>query len=559
MNIDQNRQADQWWAQGDTPVRSGSQLTYFVDGRAVMLDMCRHFLKARKYIYLANWGMTPGIELVRGEDGHKALNDNGRTELITELQAEGLQEQDIAFWFNNDLSLKAVLGYAVSKGVEVKVLLWKANEMFAHCNPSEAYKQLTAVGVTCILDDSAQGILHHQIESLHQKISIVDGLYAYVGGVDPLIETEGEFDRWDTTGHPFETPLRRTTKGDSPHPWHDAHTRVDGPVAGDVEANFRQRWNDVVRRHHWDQQLLVPERPLPPPLESTYPIQVARTVPRHTYSFEPLVIQGIYQLYTNALHNSQKFVYLENQYLWLRAYYGVDIPFISKESPEIAHILRELSAALQRGITMSIILPDHPNVGRNFSDEGLIHLRNESPQAAAEGRIQAFCLATSSSEGGQQHYRPIYVHAKVGIVDDIWSTVGSGNLNNRGMRDDTELNVATLNSEKTRNLRMILQAEHLGLLDANDLLMLSRFLGQNRQSQAEKTRSKQLLDYLNQTLGDTQTAINMMHKQAWENLQRYKANLPLVGHLLPYLTEDEALQQGLNFRKEHGWVEESSK
>jgi phosphatidylserine/phosphatidylglycerophosphate/cardiolipin synthase-like enzyme len=53
------------------------------------------------------------------------------------------------------------------------------------------------------------------------------------------------------------------------------------------------------------------------------------------------------------------------------------------------------------------------------------------------------------------------VHAKVAIVDDLWSTLGSANLNNRGMHDDTELNVATLDAELARGLRMLLWAEHL--------------------------------------------------------------------------------------------------
>lgn len=521
-----------------------------------MLDMCRHFLKARKYIYLANWGMTPSIEMVRGEDRHAASDDNGRTELIEELRAEGLQEQDIAFWFNNDLSLKAVLGYAVSKGVEVKVLLWKASNLVTHCRPTEAYEQLTAVGVTCILDDSSVGILHHPVESLHQKISIVDGEYAYVGGVDLLIENKGDFDRWDTAGHLFATPLRRTAKGDSPHPWHDAHSRVEGVAVGDVELNFRERWNDVVKRHHWNEMPLVPERPLPSPVGSNHPVQVVRTVPQHTYSFEPLVIQGIYQIYTHALHNIQKFVYLENQYLWLHAYYGVDIPFVSSDSKEMEHLLHELGEALQRGASMSIILPDHPNVGRAFSDQGIMRLRNEAPQAAEEGRIQAFCLATSTREDGQEHYRPIYVHAKVGIVDDLWSTIGSGNLNNRGMKDDTEMNVSTLHSDLSRGLRFMLQAEHLGLIETDDLLVLSRFLNKNRQSAAERQRGEQLLAYLKEMLDDPLAALHLMSQRAWENLQRYKANQPLIGHLLPYLTADEAIQQGLNFREEHGWIEE---
>jgi hypothetical protein len=48
----------------------------------------------------------------------------------------------------------------------------------------------------------------------------------------------------------------------------------------------------------------------------------------------------------------------------------------------------------------------------------------------------------------------------------------------------------------------------------------------------------------------------LMSERAQDNLQRYKAKQPLVGHLLPYLTAEEAKQEGLNFREAHGWLEE---
>ena len=50
--------------------------------------------------------------------------------------------------------------------------------------------------------------------------------------------------------------------------------------------------------------------------------------------------------------------------------------------------------------------------------------------------------------------------------------------------------------------------------------------------------------------------LRMMAERAQDNLSRYKARQPLVGHLLPYLKAEEAQQQGLNFREEHGWIEE---
>jgi hypothetical protein len=47
-----------------------------------------------------------------------------------------------------------------------------------------------------------------------------------------------------------------------------------------------------------------------------------------------------------------------------------------------------------------------------------------------------------------------------------------------------------------------------------------------------------------------------MIERAEDNLCRYKAGQCLLGHLLPYLTAQEARQHGLPFREEHGWIEE---
>jgi phosphatidylserine/phosphatidylglycerophosphate/cardiolipin synthase-like enzyme len=159
-------------------------------------------------------------------------------------------------------------------------------------------------------------------------------------------------------------------------------------------------------------------------------------------------------------------------------------------------------------------------------------------------------------EQDSEHYRPIYVHAKVAVVDDIWCTVGSGNLNNRGMADDTEINVAVLDAELARAFRLSLQGEHLGLVQTEDLLALSRMVGKQYQSLDERAHAQQILRYLEGIVGDPFTAMHLMHERAWENLQRYQAHQPLIGHLLPYLTAGEAHDQGLPFREEHGWIEE---
>ncbi len=332
--------------------------------------------------------------------------------------------------------------------------------------------------------------------------------------------------------------------------------RTRSSKAADVEYNFRQRWNDVVHRHHYDKGRMVQEHPVPPAVETHSVVQVARTIPEHTYKFDPLIVQGISQLYANAFSNIERFAYLENQYLWLRVYIGINIPFLAQDSPEMEQNLRELGNALERGALATIILPDHPNVGRVFSDAGIEELRTKSPDSVEEGRFEAFCLATSFQDGETTRYRPIYVHAKVAIIDDVWSTVGSGNLNNRGMRDDTEMNVAMLDAKRTYGLRLMLQAEHLGLATVEELFSLSRLLGNQHQTQSEKDAAQLVFQRLEGIIGDPSIAHRMMHNCAWENLRRYKARLPLIGHLLPYFSEAEASEQGLQVNGDHGWIEE---
>lgn len=57
----------------------------------------------------------------------------------------------------------------------------------------------------------------------------------------------------------------------------------------------------------------------------------------------------------------------------------------------------------------------------------------------------------------------VYVHAKVGIIDDRWLTVGSANLNEHSLYNDTEMNVLTLDEELARFIRIRLWSEHLEL------------------------------------------------------------------------------------------------
>jgi phosphatidylserine/phosphatidylglycerophosphate/cardiolipin synthase-like enzyme len=56
-----------------------------------------------------------------------------------------------------------------------------------------------------------------------------------------------------------------------------------------------------------------------------------------------------------------------------------------------------------------------------------------------------------------------HVHAKVGVVDDAWLTIGSANLNEHSLFNDTEVNVVLRDPEQIRTTRLRLWSEHLQL------------------------------------------------------------------------------------------------
>jgi phosphatidylserine/phosphatidylglycerophosphate/cardiolipin synthase-like enzyme len=64
-------------------------------------------------------------------------------------------------------------------------------------------------------------------------------------------------------------------------------------------------------------------------------------------------------------------------------------------------------------------------------------------------------------EGGRPER--VYVHAKVGIVDDRWLTIGSANLNEHSLFNDTEMNLVSDDPTLALETRLRLWSEHLEL------------------------------------------------------------------------------------------------
>lgn len=550
-----------WWATTDMPVRNALRTAFLIDGRMTMLEMCVQFLKAKHRIHISAWGLTPDLLMVRGKHHNAGSAGSPEQEAhLAWLRGRGIAEADLLFWQKcEELSVINVLRHAVVKGVDVRILLWDAYTLPFHAGPRQVQKALTEVGVQCLLDDSHKD-LGHIIESLHQKTVVVDNRYAFVGGIDLMARSDGEFDRWDTKGHPYYSPLRQNKNGRMPHSWHDVHVLFEGPPVADVEHNFRQRWNAVIERHHLDESMklaeTVAENPLPDTLDLIR-MQVTRTIPPHTYAFAEEGITSILETYQKAFQRAQRFIYIENQYFWRRTYLGIENPLLGIPHADMEQLFQSLVDALARGVMVILVLPDYPNVGRDFTDDGLHYLWEISPQAVSTGTLQVYTLGSSYQKDETVLYRPIYVHAKTTIVDDQWITVGSANLNNRGMRDDAEINVAIHHPQMAQGLRMLLMAEHLGLCDEDTLLRIVETMGRSHPTGELAHMGGEIgaaWARLHTLLSDPFKAMAAFVLQAKENLDAVKARRTLKGHLLPYIQHNQAQEYDIVVDAVKGWL-----
>ena len=103
-----------------------------------------------------------------------------------------------------------------------------------------------------------------------------------------------------------------------------------------------------------------------------------------------------------------------------------------------------------------MLLPARANDGADISRgqvAALIHAADETTR---------FLACTIYARAGKLR-DPVYVHSKIGIVDDRWLTIGSANLNAHSLFNDTEMNVVTLDPEVARATRLRLWSEHLEL------------------------------------------------------------------------------------------------
>ncbi|KAJ7565055.1 hypothetical protein O6H91_02G045900 [Diphasiastrum complanatum] len=469
---------------------------------------------ANHLIYITGWSVYTSITLVRDP----------------ERQIEG----------STGVTLGELLKRKADEGVRVLMLVWddrtsipvikKDGLMATHDQETLDYFEDT--NVNCYLcprnaDDSLSFIQGFQIGAMfthHQKTIIVDAavpggeeynerrLVSFVGGIDlcdgrydnqshSLFRTLDTLHKDDFHQPNFEESSIK--KGGPREPWHDIHSKLEGPAAWDVLHNFEQRW--LLQAPH--KELLLPIDQISnivPPTEitaeddpNTWHVQVFRSIDAGAAAGFPedpelaaasglvsgkdnTVDRSIQDAYIRAIRRAKNFIYIENQY-----FLGSSFSWEENKDTDALHLIpRELALKIVSKIeagerfTVYIVVPMWPEgIPESGQVLAILDWMKRTMQMMYKAVAQAleakqidyetvkdylcfFCLGNRETRQGGEYLPPespeegtnyksaqdnrrfmIYVHAKMMIVDDEYIIIGSANINQRSMDGarDTEI------------------------------------------------------------------------------------------------------------------------
>jgi phosphatidylserine/phosphatidylglycerophosphate/cardiolipin synthase-like enzyme len=362
-------------------------------------------------------------------------------------------------------------------GVEVRGLIWRSHGERVSAPMSWRSNELLSrkindAGGEVLLDQRVRLFgCHHQKMVIIRRRKDPSQDIAFVGGIDL------SHSRRDDAGHAGDPQavVMDSRYGKRP-PWHDAALELRGPVVADVLDLFAERWNDphpLDRRTPYRMLLQrladmprhpepLPAAAPPPPPAGPHAVQLLRTygMKHPPFPFAPDGERSIARAYTKAFAQARSLIYIEDQYLW---------------SAEVA---AGIAAALERnpGLHVIAVVPRYPDsdgiLGGPPKRAGQVSAISRMRQAAPD-RVGVFDLENRAGT-------PIYVHAKICIIDDTWFTCGSDNFNRRSWTTDSELTCAVIDTSAgprsssagssrpgapglACGLRLQLWAEHLGL------------------------------------------------------------------------------------------------
>jgi phosphatidylserine/phosphatidylglycerophosphate/cardiolipin synthase-like enzyme len=211
---------------------------------------------------------------------------------------------------------------------------------------------------------------------------------------------------------------------------HDVNLEIAGPAVAKIDQTFATFWKATT-----DEPLVNFQPHLTPNPEGdeVASVQVLRTLPGGIFKKKvegdedlPHGETGILEAYQRAIHNAERFIYLENQYFTATEIIDALIQRLNDTSKPKLQLIFVLN--------LKPDLPGYPNQQMDLINQ----LRG--PVSKHGHKMGVYTLWSreetpieDSSANTKFEIMPIYVHSKVAIIDDTWATIGTANLDGTSM------------------------------------------------------------------------------------------------------------------------------
>jgi len=291
------------------------------------------------------------------------------------------------------------------RGVQVNVIYDSVGGLNT---PKAFYKRLTDGGIAVLefnpinpLKAKKQWLVNNRD---HRKLLVVDGRTAFIGGINiSSVYSSGSVVRG--TGKAAGNTVA----------WRDTHVQIEGPVVGELQKLFMGTWE---KQHG---KPLAPKEYFPAlKAQGNEIVRAIGSTPDDPYSL-------IYLTLISAIGNAEKQVYLTNAYF---------VP-----DPQL---LKSLGDAAARGVDVKLILPSH-------SDSAVVfHAGRSHYSTLLKAGVKIY-----------ERAGPL-LHSKTAVIDGVWSTVGSTNLDWRSFLDNDEINAVILGRDFAQKMQVMFATDLAG-------------------------------------------------------------------------------------------------
>lgn len=289
-----------------------------------------------------------------------------------------------------------------ARGVQVNVLY---DSVGALNTPKAFFERLQQGGIKVLefnpinpLTAKGPWMINHRD---HRKLLLVDGRIAFIGGIN-ISSVYGS----------GSIPSRSRKAAANTEAWRDTDLQIEGPVVSEFQKLFMQTW-EKQRGHPLATKNYFPALKV----QGKDIVRTIGSTPDDPFSL-------MYLTLISAIGNAEKQVHLT------QAYFVPD-----------PQLLQALVAAAGRGVDVKLILPSH-------SDSGLVF---------HAGRAHY----TELLQGGVKLYERVggLLHAKTAVIDGVWSTVGSSNLDWRSFLDNDEIDAVVLGQDFAQQMEAMFASD----------------------------------------------------------------------------------------------------